>query len=249
MFGASSQEGLTFGQKVKQTFEGVVMFGAAMVDALLHVLKLLWTGVKLAVAAVADGIQALVVLAVNTVISFVNVAIRALNGLAAVANSVLAFTGADKMIGTFGEIGTLAGLEFKSNINAILGEGFDMKTGAMDAASTYLGNVDSRAKARHAKDAEEGKLRGYNAAQAAKHAKAAAGADKDKKKKPKKSDAERRADIIEKAMNAEKKGYRGSAAVRRRKRTRKLSRVDQQQAKRKKATRCCLPTKRRHYVT
>lgn len=206
MFGASSQEGLTFGQKVKQTFEGVVMFGAAMVDALLHVLKLLWTGVKLAVAAVADGIQALVVLAVNTVISFVNVAIRALNGLAAVANSVLAFTGADKMIGTFGEIGTLAGLEFKSNINAILGEGFDMKTGAMDAASTYLGNVDSRAKARHAKDAEEGKLRGYNAAQAAKHAKAAAGADKDKKeKKPKKSDAERRADIIEKAMNAEKK--------------------------------------------
>lgn len=211
-FGASADEGATFGEKVQNTFESIVMFGAAMVDSLLHVLRMLWTGVKLAVAAVLDGVQAVVLLSANALISFVNTAINALNTLGSIANFILTATGADAIVGTFGEVGTLAAIEFKSNILSVLNDtDFGFQTGAMDTASAYLGRVQEGAERRNAKNRAEGGLRGYDEDQAAKFAKAQEKADEGKggkggkDGKGGKSAAERRADIIEKAMNAERK--------------------------------------------
>ena len=209
MFGASAKEGMTFGEKVKSTFETVVMFGAAMVDSLTQVLKILWTGVKLAIAAVADGVRAIIWAAVNSVVAFINTAIDALNGLMSFANSILAATGADTIVGTFGQIGRVAGMEFESGIrNIIENTDFGMETAAMDAASTYLSRVEDAAIARNKKQEAAAGLREYDPEKAARAAAAQKAAEKDKKKKdkkPKKSDEEKRADIIEKAMNAEKK--------------------------------------------
>ena len=206
-FGNSAKEGMTFGEKVKSTFESVVMFGAAMVDSLMYVLKLLWTTLKLSMAAVADGVQAIFYLAVNTVVGFVNNIIGFLNTIGSIANSILTATGADAIVGNFGEIGKVAGMNFVSNIQGVLDDNpFEFKTNAMDAASTFLKRVEGGAKDRAKKGSREGDLREYDAGQAAKFAEANKEKEKKKKeKKPKKSDEERRAEIIEKAMNAESK--------------------------------------------
>lgn len=206
MFGASAQEGMTFGEKVLATFENIVMFGAAMVDSLQQIFKVLWKVFRLAVASVADGIQALVYVVVNAIIGTVNTAIGVLNGLGSFANMILTATGADAIVGTFGKIGTFAGMEFKSNIQAELASDWSMDTDVMDGAANYLSRVKERASERNKANRAEGTTRGYDADQAAKFA--AANKEKEKKKKekkPKKSAEERRAEIIEKAMNAEQK--------------------------------------------
>lgn len=206
MFGKSGVESMTFGEKVLSTFENVVMFGAAMVDALQQVFKVLWKSVRVAVAAVADGIKGIAFVASEFIVGIINTAIGALNGLGSIANSILTVTGADALFGTFGQVGTLVGMEFKSSLRAELASDWGMDTDVMDAAADGLGRVKDRAIARNKANSADGNLRGYDAAQAARFAAANAAKEKKKKeKKPKKSDAERRADIILKAMLAEEK--------------------------------------------
>lgn len=206
MFGKSGVESMTFGEKVLSTFENVVMFGAAMVDALQQVFKVLWKSVRVAVAAVAGGIKGIAFVASEFVVGIINTAIGALNGLGAVANAILTATGADALFGTFSQVGTLVGMEFKSSLRAELASDWGMDTDVMDAAATGLGRVKDRAIARNKANSADGNLRGYDAAQAARFAAAQAANEKKKKeKKPKKTDAERRADIILKAMLAEEK--------------------------------------------
>lgn len=206
MFGKSGTEGMTFGEKVLSTFENIVMFGAAMVDALQQVFKVLWKSVRVAVAAVADGIKGIAFVASEVVVGIINTAIGALNGLGTIANAILTATGADALFGTFGQIGKLAGMEFNSSLRAELASDWSMDTDVMDAAANGLSRVKERAIARNKANSADGSFRGDDAAQAARFAKANEAKEKAKKeKKPKKSDAERRADIIEKAMNAETK--------------------------------------------
>lgn len=206
MFGKSGVESMTFGEKVLSTFENVVMFGAAMVDSLQQIFKVLWKSVRVAVAAVADGIKGIAFVASEFVVGIINTAIGALNGLGAVANAILTATGADALFGTFSQVGTLVGMEFKSSLRAELASDWGMDTDVMDAAATGLGRVKDRAIARNKANSADGSLRGYDEAQAAKFAAAQAANEKKKKeKKPKKTDAERRADIILKAMLAEEK--------------------------------------------
>lgn len=206
MFGKSGTESMTFGEKVLSTFENIVMFGAAMVDALQQVFKVLWKSVRVAVAAVADGIKGIAFVASEFIVGIINTAIGALNGLGAIANSILTATGADALFGTFGQVGKLAGMEFNSSLRAELASDWSMDTDVMDAAAMGLSRVKDRAIARNKANSADGAFRGDDAAQAARFAKANEAKEKAKKeKKPKKSDAERRADIIEKAMNAETK--------------------------------------------
>lgn len=206
MFGKSGTESMTFGEKVLSTFENIVMFGAAMVDALQQVFKVLWKSVRVAVAAVADGIKGIAFVASEFIVGIINTAIGALNGLGAIANSILTVTGADALFGTFGQVGKLAGMEFNSSLRAELASDWSMDTDVMDAAANGLSRVKERAIARNKANSADGSFRGDDAAQAARFAKANEAKEKAKKdKKPKKSDEERRADIIEKAMNAETK--------------------------------------------
>lgn len=206
MFGKSGTESMTFGEKVLSTFENIVMFGAAMVDALQQVFKVLWKSVRVAVAAVADGIKGIAFVASEFIVGIINTAIGALNGLGSIANSILTVTGADALFGTFGQVGKLAGMEFNSSLRAELASDWSMDTDVMDAAAMGLSRVKDRAIARNKANSADGAFRGDDAAQAARFAKANEAKEKAKKdKKPRKSDAERRADIIEKAMNAETK--------------------------------------------
>lgn len=211
VFGKSGTESMTFGEKVLSTFETIVMFSAAMVDSLQHVFNTMWNIFKLGVAAVADGIKAVVGLVVNSVVSLVNGAIDGMNSLTRAANSILSFTGADKLFGQFGQIGKLAGMSMNSSIEAELNSGkWGMNTDVMDAASTALSRTREGASQRGANNRKEGALRAADAAKMAKATAAQKAADAakskaDKGKKGGKSDAERRSTIIEKAMLAEQK--------------------------------------------
>lgn len=206
MFGKSGVESMTFGEKVLSTFENVVMFGAAMVDSLQQIFKVLWKSVRVVIAVLADGIRGIVTLAVNAILTLVNAAIETLNGLGSFANMILTATGMDGIVGTFGQIGTFAMKEFNSAARAEIMSDWSMDTDVMDAAANGLSRVKERAVARNKANSADGSFRGDDAAQAARFAKANEAKEKAKKdKKPKKSDAERRADIIEKAMNAETK--------------------------------------------
>ena len=206
MFGKSGTESMTFGEKVLSTFENIVMSGAAMVDSLQHVFKVLWKSLRVVIAVLADGIRGIVTLAVNAILTLVNAAIETLNGLGSFANMILTATGMDGIVGTFGQIGTFAMKEFNSAARAEIMSDWSMNTDIMDAAANGLSRVKERAIARNKANRADGAFRGDDAAQAAKFAAANAAKEKAKKEnKPNKSDAERRADIIEKAMTAETK--------------------------------------------
>lgn len=201
-FGYSIDEGQTLADKIGNSFFAISLAAAVTVDAISTVLSNLWNIVKSTIYLIGDAIYNTMAFAANAVLSLVNGAIDSLNSLTSFANVILNATGASSIVGEFGQIGKMAGFEYKSQFLDSLGD-FGVKHDAADMVMTMRERIGERAAA-NAK--ERGKkdeaLRAYDAAQAAK---AAAAADKDKKKekKPKKSDEEKRADIIKKVVNAE----------------------------------------------
>lgn len=211
-FGYSIDEGATLADKIGNSFFAIALAGAVTVDAILTAFNGLWTGIKSVVYLLGDVIYNVVALGANAVISLVNGAIDKLNTLISFANVILKAnvilnaTGASSIVGEFGQIGKFAAIEYKNQFKATLSE-FKFENGA--AESVFLANqnvADRAAKIAAERGKKDESLRQFDADQAARAAEAAnrsAGKDPSDKKGGK-SDDEKRADIINKIINAEK---------------------------------------------
>lgn len=205
-FGYSIDEGATLADKIGNSFFAIALAGAVTVDAILTVFNGLLQGVKSAIYLVGDAIYNTVALAANAVISLVNGAIDQLNTLTNFANVILNATGASSIVGEFGQIGKFAAIEYKSQFIDSLGD-FKMSNGAAESVLLARQNIaDRAAKIAAERGKKDESLRQFDADQAARAAEAAnrsAGKDPSGKKGGK-SDDEKRADIINKIINAEK---------------------------------------------
>lgn len=196
-FGLSTKEGQTMSEKVGQSLLAIGAAAAAVVDAILTLFNGLGKGIKSVVYFLGDAVYNSVVFVANAITSLINGAIDGINTLGSIANSILNVTGASSLIGTFGKLGNIAAIEYKSQFVDSLGD-FELSTSAMSAYEEFANRVTERADARAA---ERNKKAADLAAKREKTIKDAT--DGDKKKKKGRTDEEKRADIIAKVVRAE----------------------------------------------
>lgn len=200
-FGGQTDEAQTFGEKVADAFFKTGLAAAVTVDAISTVFSNLWQGVKSTVYFLSDAIYNVVALGANAVISLVNGAIDGMNALTSAANSILTWTGMDSVLGQFGELGKLSGLAYKSQLIDSLDD-----FGMVNAAAEAFLTLNERTNERAAANAKQQAATAVNSPRTA----VPATLDDAKKKKNKKTDEEKRADIIAKVINAEESAIRVS---------------------------------------
>lgn len=203
-FGGQVDQSQTFGEKVADAFFKVGLAAAVTIDAISTLFTNMVNLGKSAIYFFSDTIYNVVALGANAVLSLVNVAIDGMNSLASAANSILDWTGMSSVVGTFGELGKMSGIEYRSQFIDSLSD-FKMVNAAADAFVLFNDRTNERAD----KIANDRKTTAVNTPRTA-AAKALDDADKKKKDRNKKSPEERRADIIAKVVNAEESAIRVS---------------------------------------
>lgn len=200
MFGGTVEASQTTGEKVADTLSKVGLAVAVTIDAIVTLTSNLWNVVKLAVSFLGDTIYNTFAMLSNMIASAVNLGIKGLNALGDAANSVLRYTGADSLVGSFGRLEEVNYMALSTNT---IDTARDFKV-SHDAAEAFLvmqERIGERAQKNAKARAAEAKLRENDEAKQAAAAKAAEEAAKKKDKKKGKTDEEKRATMIQKVID------------------------------------------------
>lgn len=158
-FGSTVDGGMTTTEKLIASFNAFGTGVAVTIDAIITVLTNLWSAIKSVIYFLSDTIYNVFAILTNAIVSVVNVGIDAINGLGSAANWVLDKTGASNIVGNFGEIGKLAGMDFKTQFVDSLAD-FKQSDGALNAWDTIKDRVMEGAKKRAADRSTDAPLRG-----------------------------------------------------------------------------------------